>query len=416
MASETRGPQITKLNGENYQSWKFNMKCLLMERGLWGYVRKDNPLVKPVIKIEGEGISASDVAQSRVLLQDHELKADKAYSHIALSVERDLQVHVSSQSTAREAWEALQNHFEFVSVTQIVRLTRRFYAAKMDEKGDIMKHITEMTSLAEQLREMKEEVSNKKFAIVMLGSLPESYDNFLTSLNARNADDLDWTSIKSLLVEEHMKRQDKEKQRVNEEALFTSRGGQRFEQGNRGGGRTRGGGPGSFRRGGGRPGRFNNHPYNNNNRFPRTCYNCNQPGHLAASCPQNEEEQASLAVDYHEDDIALITTTIDDLSEKLEEVSESVEFEEDAVKPEEISGSVEFEEIALISSDEGSISHEWCVDSGASKHMTNNNEILHDFKHYDEPRPVYLGDKRYVLSYGEGKLRLRVIHPSGIYI
>jgi hypothetical protein len=36
-----------------------------------------------------------------------------------------------------------------------------------------MKHLTYMTSLAEQLREMKEEISTKKFATVVLGSLPE---------------------------------------------------------------------------------------------------------------------------------------------------------------------------------------------------------------------------------------------------
>ena len=155
------------------------MRCLLMERGLWSYVRKDNPIAKPVIKVEGTGVSAGDVAQSRVAFEDYQLKADKAYSIIALSVESDLQVHVSTTSTAGEAWEALQNHFEFVSVTQIVRLFGRFYCKKMEENGDIMKHITEMTSLAQQLREMKEEITDKRFAIVMLASLPESYDNFL---------------------------------------------------------------------------------------------------------------------------------------------------------------------------------------------------------------------------------------------
>ena len=55
-----------------------------------------------------------------------------------------------------------------------------------------MQHLTHMTSLAEQLREMNEEISTKKkFATVVLGNLPESYDNLLTSSNARNADDLD---------------------------------------------------------------------------------------------------------------------------------------------------------------------------------------------------------------------------------
>ena len=30
------GFKIEKLNGRNYQSWKYNMKLVLMEKGLWG--------------------------------------------------------------------------------------------------------------------------------------------------------------------------------------------------------------------------------------------------------------------------------------------------------------------------------------------------------------------------------------------
>ena len=52
----------------------------------------------------------------------------------------------------------------------------------MPEGADLLQHLTYMTSLAEQLREMEEDISPRKFATVVLGSLPESYDNFLTSL------------------------------------------------------------------------------------------------------------------------------------------------------------------------------------------------------------------------------------------
>ena len=39
------------------------------------------------------------------------------------------------------------------------------------KEGDVlMSHITYMTSLAEQLREMEEDTSSKKFATVILGS------------------------------------------------------------------------------------------------------------------------------------------------------------------------------------------------------------------------------------------------------
>ena len=59
-----------------------------------------------------------------------------------------------------------------------------------------------MTSLAEQLREMNEEISSKRFATVVIGRLSESYHNFLMSLNARNADDLNWENVKGFLIEE----------------------------------------------------------------------------------------------------------------------------------------------------------------------------------------------------------------------
>ena len=144
------------------------------------------------------------------------------------------------------AWKILQKQFEFVSVTQIVRLNRKFYAARMKEGADLMQHLTHMTSLAEQLREMNEEISSKKFATVVLGSLPDSYDNFLISLNARSADDLDWENVKGLLIEEYMKRTEKNEKQESDNALLVSRGKSSYRGsfqpcGGAGGGRGRDG-------------------------------------------------------------------------------------------------------------------------------------------------------------------------------
>ena len=87
-------------------------------------------------------------------------------------------------------WEILRKQFECVSIAQIVRLNRRFYAATMKEGTDLMEHLKYMTSLAEQLRELKEEITPERFATVILGSLPEKYDNFISSLNATKMDGL----------------------------------------------------------------------------------------------------------------------------------------------------------------------------------------------------------------------------------
>ena len=181
--------KIERLDGSNYQSWKYNIKLVLMERGLWGFIQglEEAPTVTDEDKKEKE-------------VTAFRLRSDKAYSLIALSIGKSLQVHITNTTEPKVAWDTLQNHFEFVSITKIVQLNRKFYAASMQEGSDLLEHLTHMTSLAERLRELKEDISTRKFATVVLGSLPESYDNFLTSLNARDANSFEWDDIKQVLT------------------------------------------------------------------------------------------------------------------------------------------------------------------------------------------------------------------------
>ena len=85
-----------------------------------------------------------------------------------------------------------------------------------------------MTTLAEQLREMNEEISDKQFATVVLGSLPESYNNLISSLNTQKIEELKRENIKALLIEEHLKRTEKAAKQPElsgqNEALFSKKG------------------------------------------------------------------------------------------------------------------------------------------------------------------------------------------------
>jgi len=73
-------------------------------------------------------------------------------------------------------------------------------------------------------------IPSNKFTTVVLGSLPESNDNFLTSVNATNADHLDWENVKGLLTE-YMRRAEKnEKEESTDNTLFVNRG-RNFDQG-----------------------------------------------------------------------------------------------------------------------------------------------------------------------------------------
>ena len=183
-----------------------------MEKGLWGFVDGTE-----------EAPKATTTDQKEKEIKEYRLKSDKAYSLIALSITKSIQIHIVSVGSPKAAWDRLKAHFEFVSVTQTVRLNRAFYAATMDENADLMSHITHMTTLSERLREAGEEVSDKKFATAVLGSLPVSYDTFIMSLNARDATQLSWDAVKPLLIEEYMKRKEKRAKddKSNDEALYT---------------------------------------------------------------------------------------------------------------------------------------------------------------------------------------------------
>ena len=103
MAEVREITKIEHLNGKNYQTWKYNIKLVLMERGLFGFINGTE---------EQPGQDATAQVKSA-----YQLRSDKAYSLIALSVEKNLQIHISTTTNPLEAWEILRKQFEFASIT-----------------------------------------------------------------------------------------------------------------------------------------------------------------------------------------------------------------------------------------------------------------------------------------------------------
>ena len=88
--------EITKieyLNGKSYQTWKYKIKLVLMEQRLYGL--KNGTEAQPT-KTSTEQVKIA-----------HQLRSDKEYSLIALNVEKNLQIHISTTINPLEAWEIL---------------------------------------------------------------------------------------------------------------------------------------------------------------------------------------------------------------------------------------------------------------------------------------------------------------------
>src|SRR5579871_1724698 len=99
---------IEKLDSNNYHSWKFKVRMVLIDKELWGVVCGDEP--KPT--------DPDDLAEWRI-------KDQKALATIALTVKDSEHIHISNSATSGEAWEALAKLYEGKGVSRRLNLRRK---------------------------------------------------------------------------------------------------------------------------------------------------------------------------------------------------------------------------------------------------------------------------------------------------
>ena len=133
MGDQTKEEKFAKLDGRNYQSWKFNIKLVLKEKGIFGF-------------IDGSDVP-QDHDETAKVKAAYKTRSEKAYLLIAINLEPAVQVHVVDTTDPREAREILRQQFSFVLLAQTVRLSRKFYTAKMQENDDLLEHLSNIRCL-----------------------------------------------------------------------------------------------------------------------------------------------------------------------------------------------------------------------------------------------------------------------------
>src|SRR5271168_1374518 len=115
-----------------------------------------------------------------------------AKQQIASSIPDSLFMKVRAKGTARAIWTELENHFQKRSRMVSVDLRRRLKDQKCLEKGDIVAHFTTLRTMREDLAAMGHPPSDDDFYAIILGSLPPSYDPYISSVTGTmlSADDL----------------------------------------------------------------------------------------------------------------------------------------------------------------------------------------------------------------------------------
>ena len=179
---------IEKLEGANWSAWKFQMKHLLLAKGLWGLVDGTEVL--------GRGANAQQEA-------DFRKRQQKTFSTIALSISSSQLYLITSFEEPRPAWRALCDHYERGTLANKLLLKKQYFRMEMREGDSMDKHLKEMKELTDKLAALGAAVAEEDQVVTLLGSLPASYSTLVTALEAR--DDLNLGYVQQCLIHEERK-------------------------------------------------------------------------------------------------------------------------------------------------------------------------------------------------------------------
>jgi len=355
---------FTKLGLHNYPAWSKQIKGLLATKG-WLAALTD--------PADGNTVQAKGLIT--MCVQD---------CHLTL---------VENAANAQAAWQALANLYQQQSSANILRLKREFANLEKKREENVTEFMARVSDLSEQIQAATgNPVPETDIIVAVLSALPSQFSMIKTVIESMPVlPTLAEVQAKLLLVEA-------DRSRGNESANYHSSNQPRPF----GGEQPRVYVPPHKRnnRFGGNNSNYNRTNYNSGNRETRKCYYCGKLGHLKKDCRKLKADnlRRSNSSSNHTTTTPAVVA-LSALTTQAEEDSDDYECE--------------YPTHAKPIFDREDPTNIWFIDSGATKHITGYQNILHNYRALDQERTVTYGndEKVTVDTYGDVILE-RSISPD----
>ncbi|KAK2969457.1 hypothetical protein RJ640_011354 [Escallonia rubra] len=150
----------------NFGIWQSTVKDILVQQGL----------LKPLLGKKPKSMDQDDW---------EELQA-KAVSTIRLNLAPKVKYQVLTETSPTALWQKLEKIYKSKSLSKRLYLKKDLYQLRMDEGSDLGDHISEFNRLVSQLSSIDVKLKEEDQVILLLSSLPKSYETLKTTLLIEN--------------------------------------------------------------------------------------------------------------------------------------------------------------------------------------------------------------------------------------
>ena len=173
--------RIELLNADNWMPWKRRMLAVLRDLELDTYIEKD--ACPPIQKDPSKSMKEEDERRAKWYRNDA-----KARTRIELAIGDAEMVHIIGAMTASEMWNQLTTVKEARGDLGVLATRRALYRTVADDSFEMADHISKLRRYQEELHIMGSHVADEEFAIILISSLPDSWDVFTSAYLATKAD------------------------------------------------------------------------------------------------------------------------------------------------------------------------------------------------------------------------------------
>lgn len=150
----------------------------------------------PTVTGEDETLAAAQTALNNWTIQDRKAKSD-----LVLSISPTELKHIRNCNTSKEVWDRLKSVYASQGLMRKAALLEQLLLKKMREDEDVRDYLSRYMDTVDKLHNMDIEINGDLLSIMLLHSLPNSFDNFCCAIKFRdNLPDIDALSIK--IIEE----------------------------------------------------------------------------------------------------------------------------------------------------------------------------------------------------------------------